>query len=376
MLNPKDAIFVTLAGSHAHGTSGPESDIDLRGVCVGRLPVRVSLYQKFEQFEGTPEGPLWDRIQPALDAHETARHSLSGKVEAVIYDVAKFLELCAAANPNALEILFADLQDWLYRTKPWIQIYKERHRFLTKKLEATYLGYGLAQFKKIRLHRGWLLNPPKKPPTRAEFGLPEVSTLSLEDRCRIDSAVSNRIRRYRIDDLELPKATRIQLEERMQRFMTDVLECSEETLEAAVRQVATAALKLPAGVVQAFEAERRFRAAQKHWASYLAWMQRRNPARAELERRYGYDTKHAAHLLRLLETGLEVIQTGELRVRRENAKELIAVKEGALTFEALTERATELQLEMRRAMQRCTLPDDVDHAFVDELALQLILGTT
>lgn len=299
MLNT--TIFVTLAGSHAHGTSGPHSDIDLRGVCIAPLPVRLSLYRRFEQFEGTLDGSLWDQVRPQLQAHDTAQGSLDGKVETVIYDVAKFLELCARANPNALEILFAAKSEWVFSSEPWDQLYRERHRFLTKKLEATYVGYALGQLKKIRLHREWVITPPKAPPTRAEYGLPETSTMRPP-----------------------------------------------------------------------LEAERRYHAAQQHWESYKAWQRQRNPVRAELDRRYGYDTKHAAHLLRLLETGLEVIETGELRVRRDNAAELVAVINGALTCEQVVERAAELQAQMRAAMQRCTLPDDVDYAFVDDLLVSLV----
>jgi hypothetical protein len=73
-----------------------------------------------------------------------------------------------------------------------------------------------------------------------------------------------------------------------------------------------------------------------------------------------------------LETGLEIIQTGELRVRRENAAELVAVINGALTFDQLVGRAAELQAQVTDAMSRCTLRDDVDHAFVDDLPLSLV----
>lgn len=45
-------IFLTLAGSQAHGTARQVSDVDVRGVCVAPLPVRVSLFKTFEQYEG------------------------------------------------------------------------------------------------------------------------------------------------------------------------------------------------------------------------------------------------------------------------------------------------------------------------------------
>jgi predicted nucleotidyltransferase len=128
----RHTVFITLAGSHAHGTSGPQSDIDLRGVCIAPLSVRLSLHRRFEQFEGTLQGALWDAVLPRLLSHETARRSLGGKVETIIYDMAKFLELCARANPNALEILFADERDSLFRSEGWDQLQRQRHRFLTR----------------------------------------------------------------------------------------------------------------------------------------------------------------------------------------------------------------------------------------------------
>jgi len=163
----RDTIFVTLAGSHAHGTSGPHSDIDLRGVCIAPMSVRLSRSRMFEHFEGifdgTSKDPFWQAVLPSLQVHETAQRSLGGKVEAVVYDIAKFLDLCARANPSALEILFADERDWVHCSDAWKLIHAERYRFLTKKLQATYLGYGLGQPQKIRLHRGWLRSPPNAP---------------------------------------------------------------------------------------------------------------------------------------------------------------------------------------------------------------------
>jgi uncharacterized protein len=304
----RDTIFVTLAGSHAHGTAHDGSDIDLRGVCIAPLSTRLSLFRGFEQFEGSLAGSLWEHVRAQLERHPAARRSLAGKVESVLYDVAKFLGLCAAANPNALEILFADPRDWLYETPVWSRIHAERARFLTKKVQLTYLGYALAQLKKIQTHRSWLLTPPAHPPTREEFGLPGATTLQRDDQDRIERAVAERLRSYGIDTLEMPKATRIALTERMQSFWRDTLAVQPEQLEQALREVVTGALQLPAGVVLALEAERKYRAAVKHWDAYQAWKTQRNPQRAELERRFGYDTKHAMHLLRLMHTGLEVLQ--------------------------------------------------------------------
>ena len=90
----KDAtIFLTLAGSQAHGTAREGSDVDLRGVCVMPLAERTSLFRSFEQHDGGLPSTLENEVLPRLRQHPTARHGLDEKIECVIFDVAKFLRL-------------------------------------------------------------------------------------------------------------------------------------------------------------------------------------------------------------------------------------------------------------------------------------------
>jgi predicted nucleotidyltransferase len=321
-------IFLTLAGSQAQGTARADSDVDLRGVCIAPLGARLSLQRKFEQEERVLDDaawcePFWRLARARVEAHPTAASALAVKAESVVYDIAKFLAMCAEGNPNALEILFADERDWIHVTPAWQRLHERRQLFLTRKVQQTYLGYGLSQLKRIRTHRSWLLEPPQHQPTRTEFGLPEQGTFNADDRRRLEQSLS--------EGLELPPEVSILL-----------------------------------------EAERRYRAAMKHWESYERWKAERNPARAELERRYGYDTKHAMHLIRLMRMGLEVLERGQLIVRRPDAAELVAVREGALGYEQLVARAEELERSMRDAVAASSLPPQVDYEAVDRLLLELV----
>lgn len=371
-LEPR-TIFLTLAGSQAHGTAREGSDVDLRGVCIAPLAVRLSLFHTFEQYEGGLPAGLEAQVLPRIQAHPTAAASLEVKTECAIFDVAKFVALCANANPNALEILFADERDWLFETPAWRRLHRERHQFVTRKVQQTFLGYALAQLRKIKTHRSWLLNPPARKPTREDFGLPAAGgTLSRDDQNRIEESIAGKVRSYGVDDVELPKAARIAVEERLDAFYRDVLATPEEELEARLRAVATHALSLPPDVVSTLNAEKKYRAAMKHWDAYQSWKQQRNRARAELEREHGYDTKHAMHLIRLMRMGLEALQTGDLRVRRDDAAELAAIRDGACTFDQLLASTSALQEAMTRAAVTTTLPDDVDRTRVDALAVELM----
>lgn len=368
-------IFLTLAGSQAHGTARDGSDVDLRGICVAPLPVRVSLFKAFEQYEGPLPAGLAATVVPRIEEHPSASRGLAVKAECVIFEVGKFLGLCAAANPNALEILFAAEQDWLLSTRLWQRIHAERSHFLTQKVQQTFLGYAMAQLKKIQTHRSWLLSPPTQKPTREGFGLPpHGGTLSADDQNRIEQSIAEKLRAYGIDNIDMPKPSRIALQERLEAFYRDALAANAGDSEERLRAVATAALGVPPAIAATLNAEKRYRAALKHWDSYQTWKAQRNPARAELERLHGYDTKHAMHLIRLMRMGLEVLQTGELRVRRDDAAELSAIRDGSLSFDGLLATATALQQSMQQAATTSNLPADVDYDRVDALLAELIAG--
>ena len=56
-----------------------------------------------------------------------------------------------------------------------------------------------------------------------------------------------------------------------------------------------------------------------------------------IEARYGFDLKHAMHLVRLLRMGGELLTTGSMHVYRPDREELLAIRNGAWTYEQLVE---------------------------------------
>lgn len=74
-------------------------------------------------------------------------------------------------------------------------------------------------------------------------------------------------------------------------------------------------------------------AAKKHWENYQTWLNERNRARFALEYQFGYDTKNAMHLVRLINEGIELLSTGQLVFPRPEAKRLLEIRNGAFTYE-------------------------------------------
>jgi len=372
-VNLPPTLFLTVAGSHAHGTARASSDVDLRGLCRVPLDRRLSLFESFEQHEGEVPVELSDRVWPALQAHPSASRSLQVGVECVLFDVVKFFRLCVAANPNALEILFADPADWLLSTPTWLGLHAQRHLFLTQRVHQTFLGYGMAQLKRIRTHRSWLLSPPSRRPSRAEFGLPDASTLSRNDQHRIDRAIAERVRSYGVDEVEMPGVARVEVRERLEAFHADLLGVEPPDVHQGLEVLAGKALQLPPEVIATLSAERRYRSAMRQWSAYQSWKTHRNPARAALEKKHGYDTKHAAHLVRLMRMGQEALAEGEVRVRRPDADELAAIRDGALTYDELLVRTEALRSRVVEAAAGSRLPKKVVEAQVDALLYDLLV---
>jgi hypothetical protein len=71
--------------------------------------------------------------------------------------------------------------------------------------------------------------------------------------------------------------------------------------------------------------------------------------------------------------GLEALLHADLTVRRADAAELSAIRDGELSFDRLLELAKDLELAVRRAAERTTLPAAVDRAWADDVARSLML---
>ena len=128
------------------------------------------------------------------------------------------------------------------------------------------------------------------------------------------------------------------------------------------------------------DAERGYRGALKEWQQFERWRAERNPARAALEERHGYDTKHAMHLCRLLKMGREILVDGVVLVRRPDAAWLRGIRDGALTYEELIAWARPYVEALPDWIAQSPLPAEPDHlaaeALVVELHLQSLVAPT
>lgn len=93
--------------------------------------------------------------------------------------------------------------------------------------------------------------------------------------------------------------------------------------------------------------------------------------RKKLVEKFGYDTKNAAHCIRLLRMGIEFLKTGELNVWREDREVLYEIKRGGWKIEQVHEEAMKLFREAELALVESKLPDFPDSTRGEQLLIDI-----
>ena len=94
--------------------------------------------------------------------------------------------------------------------------------------------------------------------------------------------------------------------------------------------------------------------------------------RKRLVQQFGYDTKNAAHLIRLLKMGIEFLTDGVLYVERHDAQQLLEIKRGEWTLEQVKSESDRLFATAELSYINSTLPAGVDMAKINDLCVQAI----
>lgn len=111
--------------------------------------------------------------------------------------------------------------------------------------------------------------------------------------------------------------------------------------------------------------------------THLAFNGYMGDKRKKLVEKYGYDTKNAAHLIRLLRMGIEFLNEGVLYVDRGakgDATQLLDIKRGEWTLEQVKAEADALFKRAESAYDNSRLPISVDTQKIDALLTDIVRG--
>lgn len=342
---PKDfkKIFECLAGSHLYGTNTPESDIDTRGVFIPSKEYFLGCYSKIEQIENTKE-------------------------DEVLFDLRKFLVLAGENNPNILELLFVPETMWKIRSGEWEKIIENRQLFISTKARYSFAGYAYSQLKRVKNHRAWLLNPPKKKPERSDFGLKEHEKfLSPDEIGAFNVFISSKLEAI-VDQHPLKNQLLEMKESRDFLGLTQMKINNYESEKHSVKVLTG----LSDNIIEALFKERHYKSALEQWNSYQNWKKNRNPKRAELEEKYQYDTKHASHLYRLLTEGKELLTTGFITLPRPDIDILLNIKNGKWSYDQLISSVEDIDKLFDELYKTSTLPKKPDRNGINNLCINIV----
>ena len=257
----ENCIYRCVAGSRAYGTNLPGSDFDVRGVFIAPPEYVIGCLKAIEQVKLPEE-------------------------DTVIYELAKFVKLAVACSPNIIELLFTGEENILFIDPAFAKLREHRHLFLSKKAKFTFSGYAMAQMKRIRGHHRWIQNPqPERAPDLLDF-----ATFILRSGIVTDGAAVESLVLWRHIFLVKVNATVFRVYS-SRNFRKSILSADRQNIQYVESLGDGGAAK------NQFEGtlivqQDTYRVQHRMWKDYWQWKKNRNPARAELEEKYGFDCKH------------------------------------------------------------------------------------
>jgi len=314
-------IFECVAGSHAYGTSMPQSDVDIRG------------------FFTIPNEDYLSLIHPPQQIGDT-KHDIT------YYSLKRAFELLQTANPNIIELLWMPDDCIKIMTPIMNKLIENRNLFISKKCFHTHSGYAFAQIKKAKGQNKKVHNPmPEEQPKKEDFcfllgynsdgfmGTSEKEQFPCRPRLLEDVGID--LSQYHASSLEhshnVFRLYKYGKEAKGVFRGNDMLVCESIPKEDEFSR---------------FEGlliynKDMYEKALKDHKSYWDWKKNRNEARWVDQEKgdLNYDQKNLMHCFRLLMSGENILKNGYPIVRFEGEQKefLMRIRHGEMKYDDLME---------------------------------------
>lgn len=239
-----------------------------------------------------------------------------GKLDVVLYEIRKAVNLLLQGNPNIMSMLWIAREHQIITSGASDLLVASRHLFVGKHVYPAFAGYAHQQMEKME--------------TRDPAELREYLAVTAELKFR--GAHPN----HKGEEFPKPDHT------------------TGEAQDASMWGTERLLTRL------------------KHFqrkGENLGYM---GDKRKQLVLQHGYDSKNAAHLIRLLRMCKEFMQTGEMVVERPDAAELLGIERGEWPLSEVKRLAESLWEETRVAKEASKLPSLPNWAKVEELLVKLV----
>lgn len=325
------------AGSKAYGTNIASSDTDFRGIFLGDRKEITTPFFPIKEWEDETEE------------------------DTKLFELNFFIDLACENNPNIIETLFVDKSDIVLNTPEYEYLRENRDMFLTRKIAHTTSSYAIQSLSKMKNHNRFINTEDMKAPLQTDFLKVLRNFTENKDFNKKIDIVKDFSRGYKLiaygkDVFGLLKSMNPNQAPFNAEFFLNRIKAEDNT---------------PPLLLLKFNLEE-YEQAKIKYTSYLKWKAARiGSARNLLEDKFGYDTKDAMHLVRLMRIGYECITEGVYNVKRADSKELLEIRSGDWTYDKIYNYAKEFDNKIKEAVKTCALPEYVDKEKASKIIMDI-----
>jgi len=398
-----ELLFLSVAGSRLYGNPRPDSDWDYRGVIKETVKDKISLLSNTDQLQGPG---LYKTLKDlGLNLHETddiELYEITKFVKLARDNNPNIMDfLCMDYN---------NPQTMLYLSNQGKELLDNKDLFLSKKSKFTFSGYGVSQLKRIKNHKKFISEFPHTNKVLEylknlynnqfidfqfisdNFGgqvAEKVTNETAQDHKNLkvvisweslEKGIDINIEKYRVPRLidyikvydiahrELGLNTALNEVDTIEDSLLG--EATHGTMNASFRKLGEntysvfskgSGIFTKEGNIKANESENigdficilkadknLFKQHKDRIQKMWNWKCNRNEKRAVLENKYGFDSKHASHLVRLLLKAEQILLKGVYtpELNEEELKLVTEVKNGEKTYEWIVQWAENKDKEL------------------------------
>ena len=414
--NENEMLFERITGSRLYGTSFEigehpfwddyESDWDYRGLYFVKPELKIMLppFNKYEKTMKLPE----DDIE--------------------YYELEKFLIEAIKNNPNYMDLIFGDEQSLIGATKKGQLILDNKELFLSNKLGGSFNGFAQSQLTRMKNHKKWFTQYPdiydvQNKITEAfnnkhidydtistHFSGSLASKLSDEDsngkKEKSDMPFETMMNTYfknvtyDINKYMKPKiydylhmydnGNPLPMDEKMIHFLhnNSTFKKKNESIyfvyngEGGVLLNSYAIknnLKHKPDTKKPFKFLMHvdfttFKSRTEEIKDLWKWKVERNSRRSELEERFGYDVKHAMHVYRLLDGGIDTFKEGTYtpRLHGNRLAEAKSILAGELTYDEVMAEAQIKMKTLKELSLKGVFPKNPNEKKINEIYMSIL----
>lgn len=312
-------MLLGISGSYGYGTNREGSDIDYRGVTLN-LPSDLIGLTSFEQYEDTG-------------------------TDTVIYSFSKLISLLLNCNPNTIEVLGLDEEQYVIKSAAGQELLDHRQLFLSRRAAESFGHYADAQLRRLQnaIARDTLPQPSREEHilrsvqhTLNDFNRRQSEEYKTNAQLYIDTAITQGLEKEIFLDADFCHYPLRQYNNMM------------NTLHTVVRDYDK--------------------------------IGKRNHKKDD-----NHLNKHAMHLVRLFMMGIDILEKGEIRTHRPETdlKLLRSIRNGDYMQENVLipefyEIVADYERRFHEAEENSTLPDNPDMkavgAFVENINRRVVTG--